>query len=97
MTPASSVHSVFLQPGYLLAQTAITEPLGKVVSLLQLISLVLFFGGFLFGCVSYMYGRPEGIKNALVASAIGLLGWAILEALFEIATGGASGIEISPL
>lgn len=99
----SMIHELFslipqsvalIEHSFILAQTQLETGLGGVVKILQRIALVLFFGGIIFGSVSYMYGRPEGIKNALVGAAIGILGWIILESLFTITTGSNSGITI---
>ena len=74
---------VFTVGSVLLAQATLSAQMGKVAGILNLISVVLFFGGLLIGCLMYMLGRTEQMKFALVGAGVGALSFVIVKTFFE--------------
>lgn len=67
---------------------------GKVLGLLNMIGLVLAFGGLLFAAVMFMMGQTERVLYGVVGAVIGGLAWVITKTMFEQGTGAAINIDV---
>lgn len=79
---------------FMLAQASLSQNMGKVAGTLNLIAIVLFFGGMLLSALMFMAGRTEYIKYGLVGAGIGGLSWVIVKGFFEAGTGQTIDIEM---
>ena len=79
-----------------LAQAGTEESLAGsmsgVVSILNMVGLVLAFGGLLFSAVMFMMGQTERVLYGLVGAGIGGLSFIIVKVMFN-ASGGGQNIE----
>jgi hypothetical protein len=78
----------------LLAQTTLTDGLSKIVSIMNMISMVLVFAGLVYCGYNATMGRMEVVKPGLLGAGIAALAWVITKALFAAAGGVDSGIEL---
>ena len=79
-----------------LAQVTLNDQMGKVAGILNLIGLIIFFGGMLMSSVMYMLGRTEQMKYALVGSGIGGMAWVIVKTFFET-SGQTMNVDLQPV
>ena len=63
-----------------------------VISILNMVGLVLAFGGLLFSAVMFMMGQTERVLYGLVGAGIGGLSFIIVKVMFN-ASGGSESIE----
>ncbi|SKB05235.1 hypothetical protein SAMN02745166_04210 [Prosthecobacter debontii] len=79
-----------------LAQAGTEEQLAGnmsgVVSILNMVGLVLAFGGLLFSAVMFMMGQTERVLYGLVGAGIGGLSFIIVKVMFN-SSGGTENIE----
>ena len=66
----------------------------SVLSLLNMIGLVLSFGGLLFAAVMFMMGQTERVLYGVVGAVIGGLAWVITKTMFETGSGTTVNIDI---
>ncbi|MCB1235594.1 MAG: hypothetical protein KDM91_11030 [Verrucomicrobiae bacterium] len=67
---------------------------GSIVSLLNMIGLVLCFGGLIFAATMFMMGQTERVLYGVVGAAIGGLAWVITKTMFEDGGGGEITIDL---
>ena len=79
---------------FFIAQTTLTEGLGKIIGIINMISMVLVFAGLVYCGFGATMGRTENINPGLVGAGIGALAWVITKALFAAAGGADPGIEL---
>ena len=75
-----------------LAATASGDLAGKfsgIINIINLVGLVLAFGGLLFAAVMFMMGQTERVLYGLVGAGIGGLSFIIIKVMFS--TGGGGG------
>ena len=77
----------------LAAATDVTEALGKVVWLLQAISMVIMMASLVIAGVSVTSGRIEYVKYGVVGAALSGLAWVLVKALFSLS---GDSISIDP-
>lgn len=63
-----------------------------VVNILNLVGLVLAFGGLLFAAVMFMMGQTERVLYGLVGAGIGGLSFLIVKVMFSTA-GGSTDVD----
>ncbi|MGV3660957.1 MAG: hypothetical protein ACO1TE_12280 [Prosthecobacter sp.] len=68
--------------------TDLTTKFSGVVSILNMVGLILAFGGLLFSAVMFMMGQTERVLYGLVGAGIGGLSFIITKVMFS--TGSAS-------
>lgn len=69
--------------------TELTPQLSGIVNILNLVGMVLAFGGLLFSAVMFMMGNTERVLYGLVGAGIGGLAFIITKVMFS--AGGGSG------
>ncbi len=77
-----------------LAETAteLSSQMGGIVNILNMVGLVLAFGGLLFAAVMFMMGQTERVLYGLVGAGIGGLSFIIVKVMFN-AGGGSSNVD----
>lgn len=70
----------------------LTTTMGGIVNILNLVGLVLAFGGLLFAAVMFMMGQTERVLYGLVGAGIGGLSFIIVKVMFATA-GGSSDVD----
>ena len=63
--------------------------MGGIVNILNMVGLVLAFGGLLFAAVMFMMGQTERVLYGLVGAGIGGLSFIIVKVMFNTAGGSA--------
>lgn len=66
--------------------------MGGIVNILNMVGLVLAFGGLLFAAVMFMMGQTERVLYGLVGAGIGGLSFLIVKVMFN-AGGGSSDVD----
>jgi len=66
----------------------------QVLGLLNMIGLVLAFGGLLFAAVMFMMGQTERVLYGVVGAVIGGLAWVITKTMFQNGSGGTISIDL---
>lgn len=74
------------------ASSDLTEKFGGIINILNLVGLVLAFGGLLFSAVMFMMGQTERVLYGLVGAGIGGLAFIITKVMFSTA-GGSSDVD----
>lgn len=69
--------------------TDLANTMGGVVNILNMVGLVLAFGGLLFAAVMFMMGQTERVLYGLVGAGIGGLSFIIVKVMFNTAGGSA--------
>ncbi|MEN3940309.1 hypothetical protein WJU23_03370 [Prosthecobacter sp. SYSU 5D2] len=71
--------------------------MGGIINILNLVGLVLAFGGLLFSAVMFMMGQTERVLYGLVGAGIGGLSFVIVKVMFSTAGGSEdiSGLEMT--
>lgn len=64
-----------------------------VVSILNMVGLVLAFGGLLFSAVMFMMGQTERVLYGLVGAGIGGLSFVIVKVMFAAGNSGTDSTE----
>lgn len=59
-----------------------------IINILNMVGLVLAFGGLLFAAVMFMMGQTERVLYGLVGAGIGGLSFVIVKVMFSTAGGG---------
>ena len=75
---------------YILAEGTFTGNFGAVINILNMVGLVLAFGGLLFAAVMFMMGQTERMIYGLVGAVVGGMSWIIVKTMFS-----ASGASVS--
>ncbi len=70
----------------------LTDKFGGIINILNLVGLVLAFGGLLFSAVMFMMGQTERVLYGLVGAGIGGLAFIITKVMFSTA-GGSSDVD----
>jgi hypothetical protein len=70
----------------------LASKMGGALGVLNMIGLVLAFGGLLFAAIMFMMGQTERMIYGLVGAIIGGLAFIIVKAMFQ-SGGSGSGIE----
>ncbi|MEZ5386771.1 MAG: hypothetical protein R3F13_14760 [Prosthecobacter sp.] len=70
----------------------LTDKFSGVINILNLVGLVLAFGGLLFAAVMFMMGQTERVLYGLVGAGIGGLSFIIIKVMFSTA-GGSSDVD----
>ncbi len=73
-------------------ETALAGTMSGIVNILNMVGLVLAFGGLLFAAVMFMMGQTERVLYGLVGAGIGGLSFIIVKVMFN-ASGGSENIE----
>lgn len=68
--------------------SALFSKFGGILNILNLVGLVLAFGGLIFAAVMFMMGQTERVLYGLVGAGIGGLSFIIIKVMF--ATGGGT-------
>jgi hypothetical protein len=76
----------------MLAATDLGSKMGGALGVLNLVGLVLAFGGLLFAAIMFMMGQTERMIYGLVGAIIGGLSFIIVKAMFS-SGGSDSGID----
>lgn len=71
--------------------------MGGIINILNMVGLVLAFGGLLFAAVMFMMGQTERVLYGLVGAGIGGLSFVIVKVMFSTAGGteDISGLEMT--
>lgn len=78
----------FTSPLLAAGTTDLTDKFSSVITILNLVGLVLAFGGLLFAAVMFMMGQTERVLYGLVGAGIGGLSFIITKVMFSTASGG---------
>jgi hypothetical protein len=70
----------------------LTDKFSGIINILNLVGLVLAFGGLLFSAVMFMMGQTERVLYGLVGAGIGGLAFIITKVMFSTA-GGSSDVD----
>lgn len=70
----------------------LTESFSGIINILNLVGLVLAFGGLLFAAVMFMMGQTERVLYGLVGAGIGGLSFIIIKVMFSTA-GGSDDVD----
>lgn len=70
----------------------LADTFSGVINILNLVGLVLAFGGLLFAAVMFMMGQTERVLYGLVGAGIGGLSFIIVKVMFATA-GGSSDVD----
>jgi hypothetical protein len=70
----------------------LTGKFSGIINILNLVGLVLAFGGLLFAAVMFMMGQTERVLYGLVGAGIGGLAFIIIKVMFSTA-GGSSDVD----
>ena len=70
----------------------LTESFSGIINIINLVGLVLAFGGLLFAAVMFMMGQTERVLYGLVGAGIGGLSFVIIKVMFGTA-GGSGDID----
>lgn len=73
-------------------ETTLAGNMSGVVSILNMVGLVLAFGGLLFSAVMFMMGQTERVLYGLVGAGIGGLSFIIVKVMFT-SSGGTENID----
>ena len=79
-----------------LAQTTegtLATNMSNIVSILNMVGLVLAFGGLLFSAVMFMMGQTERVLYGLVGAGIGGLSFVIVKVMFAAGNSGTDSTE----
>ncbi len=77
-----------------LAQTDLSTGLGKVLGIIQAVSIVILVASLVIAGVNVTTGRIESVKHGLIGAALAALSWVLVKTLFSL-VGGAT-IDITP-
>lgn len=78
----------------ILAQTDLSTGLGKVLGIIQAISIVVLVASLVFSGVNITTGRTEAVWHGILGAAISALAFVLVRTLFSSI--GGSVIDISP-
>lgn len=78
----------------LAASASWTQGFSSVLQLLNMVGLVLSFGGLLFAAVMFMMGQTERVLYGVVGAVIGGLAWVITKTMFETGSGTTVNIDM---
>jgi hypothetical protein len=67
--------------------------MSSIVSILNMVGLVLAFGGLLFAAVMFMMGQTERVLYGLVGAGIGGLSFVIVKVMFAAGNSGTDSTE----
>jgi hypothetical protein len=70
----------------------LTEKFSGIINIINMVGLVLAFGGLLFAAVMFMMGQTERVLYGLVGAGIGGLSFIIIKVMFSTA-GGSDDIN----
>lgn len=70
----------------------LTDKFSGIINIINMVGLVLAFGGLLFAAVMFMMGQTERVLYGLVGAGIGGLSFIIIKVMFSTA-GGSSDID----
>lgn len=71
----------------------LTDQFSGIINILNLVGLVLAFGGLLFSAVMFMMGQTERVLYGLVGAGIGGLSFIITKVMFDTGAGGNTDID----
>lgn len=77
----------------LLAEGSFSSNFGSVINILNMVGLVLAFGGLLFAAVMFMMGQTERMIYGLVGAVVGGMSWIIVKTMFQ-ASGASVNISL---
>ena len=81
---------------YLLADTtALKQQMSGALSVLNLVGLVLAFGGLLFAAVMFMMGQTERMIYGLIGALIGGLAFLIVKGMFSGSDANVSDLSLT--
>lgn len=69
-------------------EATLADNMSGVVSILNMVGLVLAFGGLLFAAVMFMMGQTERVLYGLVGAGIGGLSFVIVKVMFNAGSDG---------
>lgn len=77
--------------------SGLADTMGGIINILNLVGLVLAFGGLLFSAVMFMMGQTERVLYGLVGAGIGGLSFVIVKVMFSTAGGSddVQGLEMT--
>lgn len=78
----------------MLAATDLKSQMGGALGILNLVGLVLAFGGLLFAAVMFMMGQTERMIYGLVGALIGGLAFLIVKAMFSSSDSNAADLSL---
>jgi len=79
---------------FFLAQSELTDGLGKVAGVINSISMILFYTALILSGVMFTSGRTEHLKYGLVGAGVGALAWILTKTLFEASGTPVPEIEL---
>lgn len=82
----------FTMPLAATSSSALTDKFSGIINILNLVGLVLAFGGLLFSAVMFMMGNTERVLYGLVGAGIGGLAFIITKVMFSTA-GGSTDVD----
>jgi len=83
----------FTSPLLAASSSDLTDKFGGIINILNLVGLVLAFGGLLFAAVMFMMGQTERVLYGLVGAGIGGLSFIIIKVMFDTGAGNNSDIN----
>lgn len=93
-TNASQVGIKILAITHMPVLAGLKEQMAGALGILNLIGLVLAFGGLLFAAVMFMMGQTERMIYGLIGALIGGLSFLIVKAMFSSSDSNASDLSL---
>jgi uncharacterized membrane protein YgdD (TMEM256/DUF423 family) len=93
-TNASQVGIKILAFTHMPVLAGLKEQMAGALSILNLIGLVLAFGGLLFAAVMFMMGQTERMIYGLIGALIGGLSFLIVKAMFSSSDSNAADLSL---
>lgn len=67
--------------------------LGKIIKFMNVLGIVLAFGGLLFAAAMFIMGQTDKVIFGVIGAAVGGLAWVIVKAFFEASKGAGDDID----
>ena len=83
----------FTMPLAQTSETTLAGNMSNIVSILNMVGLVLAFGGLLFAAVMFMMGQTERVLYGLVGAGIGGLSFVIVKVMFAAGSDGTDAAD----
>lgn len=88
------INIVALTSPAMMAQGDLKSQMGGALGILNLVGLVLAFGGLLFAAVMFMMGQTERMIYGLVGALIGGLSFLIVKAMFQSSDKNVNSLQL---
>lgn len=83
-----------MQTPHILAQADFSTALGKILGIIQGISIVVLVASLVIAGVNVTTGRIESVKHGVIGAALAALSWILVKTLFSLV--GGAVIEVTP-